>query len=161
MINEIKALLQIACLTAAIVVIVIAGIAFFQLYEVLGDFRESYIFQPVGPAVTEAIEPIVNEIDEELVEELIPLLPENTMRSPAVDSQDIEDNIGLGIPENTNERQDKETAQGYSVEEPETQSHMSDGGVTIQEVNSENICGRTPRASYRDVRYNPLPRHYW
>ena len=149
MINEIKTILQIACLTVTIVVLIIAGAAFFQLYGVLGDFKQSFIFEPIGAAGLERLESIAGELDTDIVEELPEISREEIDASTSEIIEEVEENTGLEITGMSEETRDVGITESNSIEETKTEPLETEKEAAIPEIDTANICDRTPEIQQR------------
>lgn len=139
MVNEVKTVLQIACMAAFLIVLVIAGIVLYRFYDVLGDFRESPIFQPVGSDDLEKLESLVTESVTEQIQSLSPFEGENGAAESVSSLEGLGEIDGLKIP-GANE----ESLEDSPVEGTEAQSDEKGLGETAAEVSEANICLRTP-----------------
>lgn len=144
MINEVKVILQIACLAALLIASIIASVAFFRLYGVLGDFRDSLVLQPVGPAAFESVESIVEDLEPGEAAKISALPQEGSDISRSKSKEDLIDNTELEISGVTDETAQEELAEGHSAEETETNPRSKEKGEIVQAIDTENICGRTP-----------------
>ena len=143
-VDNVKTVLQIACLAALLVVLVIAGVSFFRFVNLLDDLRESPFLQPLSSSGLEGVKSVVDDSEildvldssEAQVQEKAEELVKEVEDFGQIDRVDVP---GLGIADQEGNLKDEDT-----LEEPRSEDDASLPAPTEVDVYNENICGRTP-----------------
>ena len=144
--TEVKTVLQVACLGALLIVLIIAGVTLYRFNIVLEDFRKSFIFQAANSVGYSSLESLVSNNVQEEIQDISPL----EEGSQLVDA--IQDNMGLDdleIPGIGDSEEEQEPEEYEPVEESEDIPDESEATPQVIEVDTGNICGRTPEIQQR------------
>ena len=144
--TEVKTVLQVACLGALLIVLIIAGVTLYRFNIVLEDFRKSFIFQTASSVGYSSLESLVSNNVKEEIQDISPL----EEGSQLVDA--IQDNMGLDdleIPGIGDSEEEQEPEEYEPVEESEDIPDESEATPQVIEVDTGNICGRTPEIQQR------------
>lgn len=137
--TEVKTVLQVACLGALLIVLIIAGVTLYRFNIVLEDFRSSFIFQAASSFGYSSLESLVSNNVQEEIQDSSPL----EEGSQPVDA--IQDNMGLDdleIPGIDDSGAEQDPEEYEPVEE-------SEATPQVVEVDTGNICNRTPEIQQR------------
>ena len=144
--TEVKTVLQVACLGALLIVLIIAGVTLYRFNIVLEDFRKSFIFQAASSVGYSSLESLVSNNVQDEIQDISPL----EEGSQLVDA--IQDNMGLDdleIPGIGDSEEEQEPEEYEPVEESEDIPDESEATPQVVEVDTGNICGRTPEIQQR------------
>ena len=144
--NEVKTVMQVACLGVLLIVLVIAGVTLYRFNLVLEDFRKSFILQAAGSAGYSSLESLASDSLQEDVQDSLPL-EEGSQPSGAIPEYMGIDKLeipGMDDSEREHEARENETS-GVSEDTP----GESDATSQAEEDDTGNICGRTPEIQQR------------
>ena len=144
--TEVKTVLQVACLGALLIVLIIAGVTLYRFNIVLEDFRKSFVFQAASSFGYSSLESLVSNNVPEEIQDISPL----EEGSQLVDA--IQDNMGLDeleIPGIADSEEEQEREEYEPVEESENIPDESEVNPHVVEVDTRNICNRTPEIQQR------------
>ncbi len=144
--NEVKTVMQVACLGALLIVLVIAGVTLYRFNIVLEDFRRSSIFQAAELIGNSGLDLVASDSVKEVIED-VSTLDEGSQ--PADGKKDYMGIDKLDIPGivGTQEEQEPEGIDTGRL----SQDIRDEFDATPQavEVDTGNICNRTPEIQQR------------
>ena len=149
MTTEIKTILQILCLAALLIVLGITGVTLYRFNMALDDFRGSSVFQAIDSVENSSLESLAADTVQDEIQDF-PLLEEETedgqlgetnQKHVGADNLDIQ-----GVEFGEDEQEPEENRAG---KEPEDIPENSGVASPTVEVESQNICNRTPEIQQR------------
>ncbi|MDE2937618.1 MAG: hypothetical protein OXR67_01675 [Chloroflexota bacterium] len=149
MVNEVKTILQIACLGALLIVLVITGVTLYRFNIVLEDFRQSLVYQVAGSVGYSGLESPDSDAMQEKVEELMPTAVGDSDSQPRSVVEDLGRIAELELSSIGNGTAETEPDEAISGDESQAIPNESEVVTPAVEIDTGNICNRTPEIQQR------------
>ena len=142
--DNVKTVLQIACLAALLVVLVIAGVFFFRGLNILDDLRNSPLLQPLNSS---ELEEVISVPDDSRILDVVDSSDAQVQEGAEELGKEDEDSGQIGkvaVPDLSIDDIERNLKDKDVLEEPRSEDDVSLPASTEVDVKNENICGRTP-----------------